>query len=454
MTGKSSQINMTEGNILKLMVTFALPILAGNLFQQLYNMVDTWTVGNYVSNEAFSAVGTVTPICNMLIGAFMGFSNGAAVLISQLFGAGKEDEVRTAVHTAAAASLVLAVVFTALGLLLTPLLLGFMNLEPEVFAEAKSYLYIYFAGLFGLMFYNMGSAILRAVGDSQRPFYFLAACSAVNIVLDLFFVIVLHLGVEGVAYATIIAQFVSAWLTVRCLLRRGDCVRLQPKKIAIQKDQLKIMVRLGIPNALQMAIVAFSNIFVQGYINYFGTDITSAWTAYLKIDSLVMMPMMAVAQSAMTFVGQNLGTGDVKRAKKGVRLSLALSIGICLAMAVVVNLTAPGLVAFFNDKPEVVENGARFVRVMAWLMFSCAINQVLASALRGGGDSLAPMIIMVVSFSLCRQLYLYIMANYISNTVMPIALGYPFGWIICSLLMIVYYLKVGLGKKSLVKRPE
>lgn len=448
--GKSKSVNMTNGSIVKLMLNFSLPIFAGNLFQQLYNMVDTWTVGNFVSNEAFSAVGTVAPICNMLIGAFMGFATGAAVLISQYFGAGDEEKVHKAVHTAAVTSAILSVAVTLLGLLLTPWLLGFMNLQPEVFAEAKEYLTIYFAGSAGLLLYNMGSAILRAVGDSQRPFYYLVVCSVLNIVLDLLFVIRFRMGVAGVAYATIISQAVSAFLTVRTLFRSENCLRLSMKDMHIHTNILKIMVRLGIPNALQMAIVAFSNIFVQGYINYFGTDVTSGWTAYLKLDAIIMLPMLAVAQATMTFVGQNLGVGDVKRAKKGVRTGLALGIGITLGLAAILTNFAPQMVAFFNDKPEVVDYGSKFMRIMMWLAIFSSVNQTLSSALRGAGNSLTPMIIMVVSFSLCRQIYLYVMANYISNTVIPIALGYPFGWIICSTLLIVYYLKVGIGRNRLV----
>ncbi len=446
----SKSVNMTTGSIGRHLLIFALPLFAGNLFQQLYNMVDTWTVGRFVSNEAFAAVGTVSPIVNMLIGAFMGFANGSAVLISQYFGAGKHDKVHDCVHTAAVTALILSAVFTALGFLLTPWLLGFMNLEPAVFDEAKTYLDIYFGGVTGLLFYNMGSAILRAVGDSKRPFYYLVVCAILNIILDLYFVIVLDWGVAGVAWATILSQFVSAFLVVRELLRTEACVRIRPKELRIDNELLKKMVKLGIPNALQMAIVAFSNIFVQGYINYFGTDVTSGWTAYLKLDNILMLPIMSMSQAVMTFVGQNLGVNDVKRAKKGLYTGWAMGAAITMFIATFLAIFAPQAVAFFNEKPEVVAYGAQFLRLMVVLNLFSLTNQIFASAMRGSGDTLTPMIIMVLSFSLSRQIYLYIMANYISNTVVPIVMGYPFGWVVCTTGMLLHYAKNGIGKKRLV----
>ena len=432
-------VDMTQGSITKHLINFSLPLLLGNLFQQLYNMVDTWVVGNYVSNEAFSAVGTVGPVINTLIGFFLGLSSGAGVVISQYYGAGREEKVRQAVHTALMLTLVLGVVFTAAGIAMTPLMLQLMKTPAEVAPEQATYLRIYFAGVIGLLLYNMGSGILRAVGDSRRPFYFLVVSAVLNTVLDLLFVIKFHMGVEGVAYATIIAQAVSALLTLWVLMRAEGGIRLELRALRLTWNVLRQIVAVGIPAALQMAITAFSNVFVQSYINYFSTDCMSGWTAYTKVDQLVILPVQSISMANTTFVGQNLGVGDTPRAKKGVRISLWLSVAVTAVLLIPVLLFAPDLTAFFNSKAEVVSYGALLLRLLSPFYFFFCINQIYAGALRGAGNSQMPMWIMLGSFVVFRQIYLYIMSNYISNEIIPIALSYPAGWFVCSVATLLYY---------------
>ena len=432
-------VDMTQGSITKHLINFSLPLLLGNLFQQLYNMVDTWVVGNYVSNEAFSAVGTVGPVINTLIGFFLGLSSGAGVVISQYYGAGREEKVRQAVHTALMLTLVLGVVFTAAGIAMTPLMLQLMKTPAEVAPEQAAYLRIYFAGVMGLLLYNMGSGILRAVGDSRRPFYFLVVSAVLNTVLDLLFVIKFHMGVEGVAYATIIAQAVSALLTLWVLMRDEGGIRLELRALRLTWSVLRQIVAVGIPAALQMAITAFSNVFVQSYINYFGPDCMSGWTAYTKVDQLVILPVQSISMANTTFVGQNLGVGDTPRAKKGVRISLWLSVAVTAVLLIPVLLFAPDLTAFFNSKAEVVSYGALLLRLLSPFYFFFCINQIYAGALRGAGNSQMPMWIMLGSFVVFRQIYLYIMSNYISNEIIPIALSYPAGWFVCSVATLLYY---------------
>ncbi len=432
-------VDMTQGSITKHLINFSLPLLLGNLFQQLYNMVDTWVVGNYVSNEAFSAVGTVGPVINTLIGFFLGLSSGAGVVISQYYGAGREEKVRQAVHTALMLTLVLGVVFTAAGIAMTPLMLQLMKTPAEVAPEQAAYLRIYFAGVMGLLLYNMGSGILRAVGDSRRPFYFLVVSAVLNTVLDLLFVIKFHMGVEGVAYATIIAQAVSALLTLWVLMRAEGGIRLELRALRLTWSVLRQIVAVGIPAALQMAITAFSNVFVQSYINYFGPDCMSGWTAYTKVDQLVILPVQSISMANTTFVGQNLGVGDTPRAKKGVRISLWLSVAVTAVLLIPVLLFAPDLTAFFNSKAEVVSYGALLLRLLSPFYFFFCINQIYAGALRGAGNSQMPMWIMLGSFVVFRQIYLYIMSNYISNEIIPIALSYPAGWFVCSVATLLYY---------------
>ena len=432
-------VDMTKGNITRHLVNFALPLLLGNLFQQLYNMVDTWVVGNYVSNEAFSAVGTVGPVINTLIGFFLGLSSGAGVVISQYYGAGREEKVRQAVHTALMLTLALGVVFTAAGIAMTPLMLQLMKTPAEVAPEQATYLRIYFAGVIGLLLYNMGSGILRAVGDSRRPFYFLVVSAVLNTVLDLLFVIKFHMGVEGVAYATILAQAVSAVLTLWVLMGAEGGIRLELRALRFTWSVLRQIVAVGIPAALQMAITAFSNVFVQSYINYFGPDCMSGWTAYNKVDQLMILPVQSISMANTTFVGQNLGVGDTPRAKKGVRTSLWLSVAVTAVLLIPVLLFAPDLTAFFNSKAEVVSYGALLLRLLSPFYFFFCINQIFAGALRGAGNSQMPMWIMLGSFVVFRQIYLYIMANFISNEIIPIALSYPAGWFVCSVATLLYY---------------
>ncbi len=444
-------VDMTQGSTTRHLVRFALPLLAGNLFQQLYNMVDTWVVGNFVSNEAFSAVGTVTPIINTLIGFFLGMSSGAGVVISQYYGAHRPEKVREAVHTAMLLTVIMGVVFTGVGIAMTPLMLELMKTPVEVAPDQTAYLTIYFAGIMGLLLYNMGSGILRAVGDSQRPFYFLLVSAGVNTALDLLFVLKFGMGVEGVAYATIIAQAVSAVLTIAVLIGYDGSVKLSLRDLRIHWRMLKKIVAVGIPAALQMAITAFSNVFVQGYINHFGADCMSGWTAYTKIDQLVILPVQSLSLASTTFVGQNLGVGNVERAKGGVRRALYLSFAVTAVLLVPVLTLAPDMTAFFNSKPEVVSYGALLLRLLSPFYFFFCINQIYSGALRGSGNSQVPMFIMLGSFVVFRQIYLYVMAHFISNEIVPIAMGYPAGWFVCSAVTLLYYAHCKFDSHRLVE---
>ena len=447
---RRKDVDMTQGNITRHIISFALPLLIGNVFQQLYNTVDTWVVGNYVSNEAFSAVGTVGPIINMLIGFFMGLSSGAGVVISQYYGARRYEEVHDTVHTAMVMTLIMGVAFTAIGLAMTPFMLRLMNTPENVMPESTAYLTIYFSGILGLMVYNIGAGILRAVGDSQRPFYFLVVCAVMNTVLDLVFVLVFHMGVEGVALATILSQGTSAVLVVITLMRTDSCIKLRIRDLRLNFAMLGKIFRVGIPAAIQMAITAFSNIFVQSYINYFGDNCMSGWTAYAKIDQLLFLPMQSIALASTTFVGQNLGRNQVDRAKQGVRQALIIAIISTLILMVPVMVFASPVVAFFNSKAEVVQIGTMLLHWLSPFYVLCCFNQIYSGALRGAGNSRAPMIIMLSSFVAFRQVYLFIMAR-VCNEIIPTAMSYPAGWLLCSTLTTIYYHTVQLGKNRLVE---
>ena len=451
LTGGRGDIDMTQGKIARHLIDFAIPLLIGNIFQQLYNTVDTWVVGNYVSNEAFSAVGTVGPIINMLIGFFMGFSSGAGVVISQYYGAKRYDKVHDTVHTAMVMTLVIGAVFTALGIAMIPFMLRLMKTPAEVMPESTEYLTIYFAGIIGLLIYNMGAGILRAVGDSRRPFYFLVVTAILNTVLDLLFVIVLDMGVGGVAWATIIAQGISAALVVIELMRTDMCVKLRLRDLAVDREMLVKTVKIGLPAAFQMAVTSFSNVFVQSYINHFGADCMSGWTAYSKIDQILLLPMQSLSLASTTFVGQNLGVNDTKRAKKGANTALLMSVMSTVLLMGPVMLLAPELIGFFNSKPEVVEYGTMMLRWITPFYVLCCFNQIYSGALRGSGNSRAPMVIMLLSFVVFRQCYLYFVTRFISNTTLPVILGYPAGWLVCSALTFVYYMRNPLSGSRVVE---
>ncbi len=449
-TTKQRDTDMTQGNIIRHIIVFSIPLLVGNVFQQMYNTVDTWVVGNFTTNEAYSAVGSVGPIINMLIGIFLGLSSGAGVVVSQFYGAKQYDKVHKAVHTSITLTFIMAVIFTILGITMTPFMLQLMKMPPEVIPEAKTYLTIYFVGVTGLMVYNMGAGILRAIGDSKRPFYFLVAAAIINTVLDLVFVIVFHMGVAGVAYATIVAQGISAVLVMITLIRSDSCVKFSFREMGISSEQIKLIMKVGIPAALQMAVTAFSNVFVQSYINHFGQDIMSGWTTYAKLDQFMFLPMQSISLAASTFMGQNLGIGDVVRAKKGVRLSSALSL-LCTAVIMLpLVIFAPAFAAFFNDKPEVIEASSTLIRWLSPFYLICSFNQIYSAALRGAGNSKIPMVIMIGSFVVFRQCYLFITANFICNEIIPVAMGYPAGWAVCSLATLIYYKKTDLTKTKLV----
>ena len=447
---RGKDTNMTEGSIVKHLIMFSLPLIAGNAFQQLYNTVDTWVVGNYVSNEAYSAVGSVGPIINVLIGLFMGLSSGAGVVISQFYGAKRFDKVQDTVHTCIAITALLSVVFTIIGITTSSLMLQAMDTPESVFPEAKKYLTIYFSGVTGLLFYNMGSGILRAVGDSRRPFIFLVVSAILNTILDLVFVLGFRMGVEGVAYATIIAQGVSALLVILTLSTSDSCIRITLQRIRIHLEQLKLILKVGTPAAIQFAITAFSNVFVQSYINYFGPDCMSGWTTYTKLDQFMFLPMQSVSIAATTFVGQNLGKGNLQRAKKGVTTAYLMSLTCTAVIMIPLLIFAPQASAFFNDKPEVIEYSTLLIHWLSPFYLTCCMNQVYSAALRGAGNSRIPMVIMLGSFVLFRQSYLFIMANFIANEIIPVAMGYPAGWILCSLATFIYYKKTDLMKTKLV----
>lgn len=443
------EVNMTDGAIWKALLLFALPLMAGNLFQQLYNTVDSIVVGNYVGKEALAAVGSTDTVIFTFIGFFSGLATGAGVVISQYYGANEEEKVQEAVHTTIALTLLMSIGCTVLAELMVPVLLRIMNTPADVLPQATTYLRIYFAGVAGLLIYNMGSGILRAVGDSRRPLYFLIFSALLNIILDLCFVVGLRLGVAGVAYATIISQGTSAILIMYVLSRETSCYRLHIKKLRLYPRMTGSILRIGLPAGLQLAITSFSNVFVQSYINGFGSAAMAGWSAYNKIDKVCLLPIQSLSLAVTTFVGQNLGAGRLERVRHGTRTGLWITFAVAACIIAPVWMLAGEIIYLFNQSPDVLAYGSLFVRLEMPFYFALCINQIYAGTLRGVGNTRAPMIIMMGCFIVFRQIYLLVISR-LTESILPIALGYPLGWILCSCCLLLYYRRTRLEAYSLV----
>ena len=436
---ESTAIDMTSGPIVRQLVAFALPLMLGNVFQMLYNTVDSIIVGNFVSKQALAAIGSTTMIVNMLVFFFNGFSTGAVVTIGQLYGAQKMEKLHKAVETTITATFLLSLLFTISGVLSVKPLLRMMSTPEDVFEDATVYLRIYIGGISGLLIYNIGSGILRAVGDSTRPLYFLILTSLVNIVLDLLFVVVLGTGIAGAAIATILSQFLSAALILLMLTRTKDIYRLDWKELQMDGQILGKIFAIGMPAGIQSVLTAFSNIFVQSYINSFGSDCMAGWSSYNKLDQFIMLPMQSMAIASTTFVSQNVGADNDQRADRGTVASLMLTCGITGVIIALLVGFAPTSVRLFSPDAAVIAYGVLFIRTnVVFLIFNC-VNHVLAGALRGRGDSRGPMIIMLSTFVGLRQIYLFVMTRYIANTPRMVGLGYPVGWVSCCVVELIYY---------------
>ena len=432
--------DMTRGPILKQLLLFAVPLLFGNIFQMLYNTVDSIVVGNFVGKEALAAVGSTTMIINMLVFFFNGFSVGAGVVIGQRFGAKEEKELHTAVETTMALTFVFCVLFTIIGMSYVRPMLYLMATPEDVFDNAASYLNIYFAGISGLLIYNMGSGILRAVGNTTLPLMFLVLTSILNIILDLFFVICLHMGIEGVAYATILSQFISALLTLLLLSRTKEIYRLVWRDLRIDKTVTKLIFAVALPAGIQSVITAFSNTFVQAYINYFGSSCMAGWSCYNKLDQVVFLTTQSIAMAATSFVSQNIGAKQEERANRGTVVSMVLAVSTIVAVGGTLVLNARQAVRLFTQDESVIAFGVMFIRTNTMFVMFNGVNHVLAGALRGRGDSRGPMYIMLMGFVVLRQIYLFVLTRFISNTPRPVGFSYPVGWMLTMIMELTYYM--------------
>lgn len=452
MASERSRINgITEGVIWKQLLIFFFPIMLGTFFQQLYNTVDAVIVGQYVGKEALAAVGGSTgTLINLLVGFFVGLSSGATVIISQYYGAYRPAETSLAVHTATALGIAGGVVFMVVGLIVSPLALTIMSTPADIFDHALSYIRIYFLGMVFNLVYNMGAGILRAVGDSKRPLYFLIFSTLLNVVLDLLFVVALNLSVNGAAIATILCQAVSAVLVMYTLMRSDDVYRVRLRDIRFSLPILRDIVRIGLPAGLQSVIYNVSNIIVQATINSFGTNVIAAWTANGKIDGIFWMIMGAFGTAATTFSGQNFGAQKYDRIRRCVRVCGLMAFGAAALISTVVLVFGPLIFRIFTSDEGVIESGMQIIHALAPFYFTYVCVEVISGTVRGAGDSFWPMIITCFGVCVGRILWiLFVVPQY--HTIEMLVWGYPISWALTSVLFIIYYLQGGWLRRSIRK---
>ncbi len=444
-TNTRKAVDLVNGPIVKTILLFSVPLLVGNLFQQLYSTVDSYVVGNYVGKQALAAVGASNPIVNALIGFFMGLATGAGVIISQFYGAQNHTNVKKAVHSAAAMTIIMSVVLTFLGIYCTPYLLKLVNVPADIFPESTTYLGIYFSGVTFILIYNMASGILRAIGDSKRPLYFLIIASLINIVLDVLFVKYFHMGVAGAGYATLISQAISSLLVTITLMRETGSHKLILKDIRIHKDVLKKILVVGLPTGLQQSLISLSNLGAQSYINAFGSNVVAGYSASIRIDGFVFLPLQSFNMAITTFVGQNLGARQYDRVKKGTRVTLLMGLIVIGVISVSLFLFGHEAIGLFNSDPEVIKAGRTMQLIFLCAYWILPFGQILAGVLRGAGRSTVPMFILIINYVVIRQSYLAI-ATQLTSDVRFVFMAWPLTWVTNSLMTGYYYIKNDITK--------
>lgn len=431
---------MTEGVIWKEILLFSIPLLLGNLFQQLYNAVDSVVVGNYIGAQALAAVGSSAPVINLLVSFFMGLAVGAGVIISRYFGARKKEELHIAVHTSLALTFAAGLVMTLIGVLISPYVLQWVGTPSDVMESSVLYLRIYFLGILSVMVYNMGSGILRAVGDSRNPLYFLIVSSVTNIILDMLFVIVFHMGIAGVGWATLIAQTISAVLTMLLLMRTKEEYQVKLKHICFHKHMLYEIVRLGLPSGLQNAIVSFSNVIVQSNINAFGSLAMAGCGSYTKIDGFAILPVMSYSMALTTFTGQNMGAKKYDRVKQGAKTGILMSVLTIVCISALLLMLGPNVLAIFSSDPTVINYGLYMMHVLAPGYIFLAISHAFNGIIRGAGITTVPMIVMVTCWCGLRMAWILTSVP-LFHDIGVVFMGWPLTWIASALWLFLYYRK-------------
>ena len=430
--------DMTAGSPAGHILHFALPLLAGSLLQQLYNMVDSWVVGRYVGDGALAAVGVGFPVLTMFSSLFIGLSSGGTVVIAQFFGAGKMDRVRDAVDTIYAAFLLSIVPLTALALLAVGPILRLLQVEAAAYDEAYLYLMVVCAGLIGSVGYNLNAGILGGLGNSRSTLLFLASASVLNIVLDLLLVLAFGLGVLGVALGTIIAQAFSWLFGVFYINRRYPEISLRPIPRKFDRALFRQIMGIGLPAGVQMSLVALGAMVVMGRINAYGKEFTAGYNVGFRLDQLAFLPIQSLSSAVISFVGQNIGARNPDRARRGIRVTVTLSAVWAVLMTAVLMPFREPLVAFFSPTPAVIHAGAVYLQCIMPFYFMFAVMFCLNNAMRGAGDSVFPMVDVILSLILVRVPAVYWLADHYGPDYMYY--GMAVGWTVGLALSVGWYL--------------
>lgn len=439
--GGQAATDLTEGPIARGITGFAVPIFLGQLLQQLYNVADAWVVGNFADNNAFAAVASSGSLVFLIIGFFNGVAIGGGVVISHYFGAKDKKSVQCAIHTNFLFGLVSSVAATVFGLLGLPYLLALMKIPEEVLPESFTYFRIYIAGVTTVIMYNICMAIMRALGDSLHPLYYLMISSAINVVLDLALVAGLHMGVTGAAIATVFSQGVSMVMCVVRMCRESEDIRLDFKKLRYDGRMMRDVLRQGVPSGIQNSVISIGNIVVQTNINSFGAYAMSGSGAYSKIEGFVFLPIMSMSMALPTFVSQNIGAGKYQRAKKGARFGIISGMAMAELVGIIFYIGCPVALRMFVDSAKAIEFGVIHARTVSLFFFLLAFSHCAAGVLRGCGKSVIPMAAMLAFWCGVRIVYVTMALRIIPEFQM-IAWAYPLTWSLSSIVFLVSILRM------------
>ena len=449
---KKYEMDMCNGPIISKMLIFAIPLMCSSILQLLFNAADIVVVGKFAGDNSLGAVGSTTALINLLVNLFMGLSVGANVLAARDYGGNRKDELSKTVHTSMMLSIISGIILTVVGVLFSRQILILMKSPDEILPLASLYLKIYFIGMPASMAYNFGSAIFRSVGDTKRPLYFLFAAGIVNVILNLIFVIVFNMDVAGVALATIISQYISAFLVIRCLMRESEGIKLHISKLKIHKDKLMPILRVGIPAGFQGVIFSLSNVVIQSSVNIFGNIIVSGNSAAQNIEGFIYVGMNAFYQAAISFTSQNMGAGKKERVRKIAISAQILVILTGLILGLTALFSGRWLLRIYTNNPEVIEAGMKRMIVITTTYFLCGMMDVMVGIMRGLGYSIIPMIVSLVGACGLRLIWIatvFQIPQY--HNVTTVYVAYPISWAITFTIHVITYIiirqRLGLGKK-------
>ena len=430
-TVKKYEMDMCNGPLLGKILIFSMPLMLSGILQLLFNAADMIVVGRWVGSDALAAVGSTGSLVNLIVNVFIGLSVGTNVLVARYYGAGQEKELSETVHTAVTSAVICGVVLIFIGFFVSPFALELMGSPEEVLEQSVVYLRIYFAGMPAMMVYNFGSAILRAVGDTKRPLYFLSVAGVINVLLNLFFVIVCRLGVAGVALATTISQCVSAFLVVVCLMKSEAIYKLSLNKLRIYKHKLFMMIRIGVPAGLQGAIFSMSNVLIQSSINSFGADVMAGNSAASNLEGFVYTAMNTFHQSAVSFTSQNYGAKKFDRIGKTMLYCVLCVTVVGLVMGIGLYLLGEPLLGLYATETEVIKIGMIRFFWISCPYFLCGLMDTLVGVIRGMGYAIMPMIVSLTGACLLRVIWIYTVFA-ADRRLEVLYFSYPFSWTVTA----------------------